>query len=312
MTEPSNNNPPFGDLPKQGAGTHEEHLGQRSSDISFTSDVTKEQEIDRLVKELAVAKKKLALVATQATTRGQNVKALKDSIKLANETYASTTRRLKAEIDGLKIAKKSIQSAFSNSTKIASDASKELVSKNKKEVLDHRRKVLGLERQISGGIPLRVRAEKKSERLAAEVNVLQAEKIAWVKREKFLSRKIVAFKKKDTEQVKVKYSHQLQMAEIALQSKQVTLAQAKQKQANVGTRNMEMLEQRKAYSTWNYEQRDIAKVKDIERKEELKDLKTQKVWKRLQIVPSDMIRTNQLNGGSFPSPALSLQNVSIS
>ena len=56
--------------------------------------------------------------------------------------------------------------------------------------------------------------------------------------------------------------------------------------------------------------RNKAKENDISRKEENQREKTKQHADRIQIVSSEMLRTNRLNGGSFPNPGLGFQEVS--
>jgi hypothetical protein len=101
------------------------------------------------------------------------------------------------------------------------------------------------------------------------------------------------------------------MAEIALKGKEVLLAQGQQRKLNLEAKSKEILQQRKDFQSWTYEQRGLQKEKDLQRKEEIKEKKTKKVADRLQIVSGEMLRTNRLNGGAFPTPALRLEEVSI-
>jgi hypothetical protein len=49
------------------------------------------------------------------------------------------------------------------------------------------------------------------------------------------------------------------------------------------------------------------KIADLKRKEDAKAKKLKTHAERIQVVSSDMLRTSRLNGGSFPSPALNVQ-----
>jgi hypothetical protein len=116
--------------------------------------------------------------------------------------------------------------------------------------------------------------------------------------------------KKVDDPIIAKYAHQphqQKMAAITLKGKEVVLKQAKQKKANLEAK---ILYQRKEFQAWTYEQQDLQKHKELEKKEEDKE-KTQKfAGGCLRVVSSDMLRTNHINGGALPSPGLSLQAVS--
>jgi hypothetical protein len=80
---------------------------------------------------------------------------------------------------------------------------------------------------------------------------------------------------------------------------------------NLEAKNKEALQQRKEFQTWTYTQRGPQKEKELQRKEEIKEKKSKKVAEQLQVVSSDMlVRINRINGGVFPNPGLSLQEVS--
>jgi hypothetical protein len=52
-------------------------------------------------------------------------------------------------------------------------------------------------------------------------------------------------------------------------------------------------------------------MKELQRKEEIKEKKSKNVAEQLQVVSSDMISCiNLINRGVFPNPSLSLQEVS--
>jgi hypothetical protein len=90
----------------------------------------------------------------------------------------------------------------------------------------------------------------------------------------------------------------------------VALAQGKQIKVNLEAKNKEALQQRKEFQTWTYAQRGLQKEQELQRKEEIKEKKSKKVAERLQVDSSDMLRTNRINGGAFPNPGLTLQEVS--
>jgi hypothetical protein len=100
------------------------------------------------------------------------------------------------------------------------------------------------------------------------------------------------------------------MAEFGLQVKQVALEQTILKQKHSEDKSRVELLAKKNIQTWNYQQRENQKEKEEQRKEATKDKKAKKVANSLQIVSSDMLRTNRINGGTFPSPGLTLQQVS--
>ena len=60
---------------------------------------------------------------------------------------------------------------------------------------------------------------------------------------------------------------------------------------------------------YNFKKRDAFKIADQKRKEDAKTKKAKTHADRIQVVSSDMLRTSRLNGGSFPSLGLTLQEV---
>jgi hypothetical protein len=139
---------------------------------------------------------------------------------------------------------------------------------------------------------------------------LTKEKSALALEKASLSRANKIFKKQVHLQLVLKFEHQEKMAEFTLQVKQVALEQTIMKQKHSEEKSPVELLAKNFFQTWNYQQREIQKEKQEERKEATKDKKAKKVADRLQIVSSDMLRTNQINGGTFPSPGLTLQQVS--
>jgi hypothetical protein len=79
---------------------------------------------------------------------------------------------------------------------------------------------------------------------------------------------------------------------------------------NLEAKNKEAVQQRKEFQTWTYAQRGLQKEKELQRKEKIEEKKNKKVAERLQVISSDMLRTNRISGGAFPNPGLSLQEVS--
>jgi hypothetical protein len=58
---------------------------------------------------------------------------------------------------------------------------------------------------------------------------------------------------------------------------------------------------------FNHKKCDKSKIADLKQKEDAKAKKLKTHAERIQVVSSDMLRTSQLNGGFFPSPAPNVQ-----
>ena len=100
------------------------------------------------------------------------------------------------------------------------------------------------------------------------------------------------------------------MATIALQTKTTALELSNAKKATTEYHRNEEYEKKKAFTLFNYEQREIHKDKETKKKEDAKESKIKKVQERIQQVSSDMLRTNRINGGAFPNLGGTLQEVS--
>jgi hypothetical protein len=80
---------------------------------------------------------------------------------------------------------------------------------------------------------------------------------------------------------------------------------------NIEAKNKEALQQRKVFHTWTYAaQQGLQKEKNLQRKEVIKEKQSKQVAQRLQVVSSDMLRTNHINRGAIPNPRLIFQEVS--
>jgi hypothetical protein len=148
----------------------------------------------------------------------------------------------------------------------------------------------------------------KADELKAKVANFVKEKKDWTKEKKDIARSNVSLEKKLNEQTAAKHVHQQRMAEIALENKKVILKVATQRQINQDERHNAIQKGKKELASYTFRKRDAAKVADLNRKDEAKSKKAKVHADRLQVMSSDMLRTNRLNGGSFPSPGLSLQD----
>jgi hypothetical protein len=300
MAQPPNNNPPVGGSPKMDVGTHEEPEDDVTVLGSPNGLGTNEQKLVRLQVKLTDERKKRLLADARVESAQKKVKRLTDDLQSANANHRAATKKLRADIQGLKTKEKSVLNAVSTSTKLVDGTKADCIRGLRKQISD-------LLKEVKDGKALR----GKVDRLNADVNMLVQEKSAWTKDKQNITRESKVLKKKVDDQMSAKFAHLQRMAELTLKGKEVVLAQGKQKHENSELKNREALEQKKAYASWTMEQRAISKQKDLDRKEETKEKKTQKVAERLQVVSSDMLRTNRINGGTFPNPGLSLQDVSI-
>jgi hypothetical protein len=301
MTKPRNNNPTVDKSPTSDEDTDEETQDDGLPNGSSDRSGTNEQETVRLLEKLTAERKKRYALK-------QSVKRLRERIQTCNATRLATAKKLKGQLDGMKIKEQSAVDAASTSSKIVDDATKEAIGTKSERIRDQRKEISDLKKQVNNSKAL----QEKVDRLKADVNALITEKNAWKKERQALSRDVKSLKTKVSDQAGAKYAHQQKMAEIALEGKHVVLEQGKQKQANLEARNRDEIENKKEYKTWTIEQGEIQKDNAIKRKDAAKDKKTKQVADRLQVVSSDMLRTNQqkINGGAFPSPGTSLQEVS--
>jgi hypothetical protein len=141
---------------------------------------------------------------------------------------------------------------------------------------------------------------------------LSQEKSFWRDEKVRLTRSCKTLQKQVNDQLVPKYKHQQAMAEFGFQVKQVALEQLKLKQKNCNEKSEKDMNAKKEFQTWNFQQRETQKEKESQQREETKDKKAKKVADRLQIVLSEMLRTNRINGGTFPSPGMNLQQVRTS
>jgi hypothetical protein len=307
MAKPSNNNPPCAGEPETVEDTVEEPEDRTFFKISSDGVGTNELETIRLQKQFSDERKKTARAEGRADAAQKNVKKLKILLESCNAAGVGACKKLKGEIAGLKIKEKFARDAQLTSSKIVDDARKQIIGSKANCIRDLRKEIFDLKKEVNETKALK----GKVDRLKADILHLVQEKNAWVTTRSSISKEVNSLRKKINDQVLAKYAHQQKMAEIALKGKEILLAQEKQRRLNLEAKNKAILEQRKEFQTWTYEQRGLRKEKDLQRKEEIKEKKTKKVADRLQIVLGEMLRTNRLNGGALPTPGLRLEEVSI-
>jgi hypothetical protein len=197
--------------------------------------------------------------------------------------------------------------AASTSSKIVDDATKEAIGTKANCIRDMRKEILHLKKQVRDNKGL----ERQVSRLNSDIVALVKEKSEWKSLHQNVTKEVKLLNKKVNDQTDAKYAHQQKMAEIALKGKQATLTQGQQNILHLEAKNKEALQQRKEFQTWTYAQRGLQKDKELQRKEEIKEKKSKKVAERLQVVSSDMLRTNRINRAAFPNPGLSLQIICL-
>jgi hypothetical protein len=203
----------------------------------------------------------------------------------------------------LKLKETAAVTAASTSSKILDDASEEVIISKSKCIRDLRKQVAEQLKAISNGKAL----QGKVDRLKAELEAFLKEKSAWTKEKKRVSKSNLSLEKKLDRQTTAKCAHHQKMAEIALDGKRVGLEQSKQRQVNTDDKQKTIMEGEKDLVRFNHKKRDKSKIADLKRKEDAKAKKLKTHAERIQVMSSDMLRTSRLNGGSFPSPALNVQ-----
>jgi hypothetical protein len=306
MTTPNNNIPPDGNHRKTVDDIDSEPVDDRTGHQMSERSTPNEKKTVHLEQLLTIEIKKSALSQIRAAAAAKTIKSLKGRLQSSDASHIAAIKRLKGHIAGLKIREKSALEAASTSSKIVDDATKEVIGNKAGCIRDLRKEIVSLQKQIRDGSGL----ERQVSRLNSDIIALVKEKSELKTLHQNATKEVKLLNKKVNDQTDAKYAHQQKMAEIALEGKQVTLAQGRQKKLNLEAKNQKVLQQRKEFQTWTYAQRGLQKEKELLRKEELKDKKSKKVAERLQVVSSDMLRTNRINGGAFPNPGLSLQEVS--
>jgi hypothetical protein len=218
-------------------------------------------------------------------------------------TSVASCKKLRGEISLLKLKETAAVIAASNSWKILDDASEEVIISKSKCIRDLRKQVAEQLETIANGKAL----QGKVDRLKAELEAFVKEKSAWTKEKKRVSKSNLSLEKTLDRQTTAKHAHQQKMAEIALDGKPVGLEQSKQRQVNADNKQKTITEGKKELVRFNHKKRDKSKIADLKRKEDAKAKKLKTHAERIQVVSSDMLRTSRLNGGSFPSPAPTVQ-----
>jgi hypothetical protein len=308
MTKPSSNNQPCGDLADYYKTTVEEPQQDTVVDLSFQRLVGNDEELVRLKLELTDDRKKRDRYEVYVKGLVAKFELCKRKLESSEATRIADGKKHKGEISASKIKEKAALDAASTSSKLVDVATKEVIGTKAKKIIDMRKQINDLQKEIKNGKTL----QGKADRLKAEVDALVDERAAWKAEKKTLSSSNKSLTKQANLQLDARYKHQQRMAELNLEVKQVALEQSKQKKKQSEDRTVENFNAKKAFHTWNYEQREKQKEKELQRKEDVKEKKARKVADRLQIVSSDMLRsTNRINGGTFPSPGLGLQEVSF-
>ena len=306
MTKPSNNNPSVGNEPESNDETVEVPADDAVVEVFSYRRLTNEQEIVRLQLQLTDERKNRERNVLYVQRLLEKVDSCKRKLDSSEATRLAAKKKYKGEVSALKIKEKAALDAASTSSKLVDDTTKEVIGTKARTILDMRKQITELLKEVKTGKAFQLKAD----RWKGEIDALVSEKNAWKDERKSLSTSNKSLKKLVNDQLEAKYKHQQRMAELALEVKQVALASAKHKQQLSADRNLTNLQAKKEFHTWNYNQRELQKEKELQRKEETKDKKAKKVADRLQIVSSDMLRTNRLNGGTFPSPGLRLEQVS--
>jgi hypothetical protein len=295
MVTPSDNTRHVVTSLKPQEGIIEEPEDRRFFKISSDGVGTKKLETIRLQKQLTDERKKTARAEGRTDEAQKNVQKLKILLESCNATRVGECMKLKGKIAELKIKERLAKGAKLTSFKIVDDVKKQIIGSNANCIQELRKEIYDLQKQVKETKAL----EGKVDRLKADILRLVQEKNTWVTTHSSISKEVNSLRKIIYDQVLAKYAHQQKMAKIALKGKEVLLAQGQQRKLNLEAKNKEILEQRKEFQTWTYEQRGLQKEKDLQRKEEIKDKKTKKVANHLQIVSGECFVRTGSTGGCF-------------
>jgi hypothetical protein len=307
MDKPSENTGPNGNRVISGDDTAEGPAECVSEDKSCDRCETKQQEIVILKKQLSAErrKNKKGIEAVQDTRDKLDV--CKGKLESSDATRAAVIKKYKSEIAALRITQKAALQASITSSKQIDAASKQSLATKSDTIRGLRKDILDKARVLKDGAAL----QSKVSKLNDDFTSLTKEKNDWIRLKTVLNKTIKTLEAKVNDQADAKYAHQLNMAEVSLKARQVSLEMSIQRAANSQMKNSDDLAQKMKYQAWNYGQKEIQKDNETKRKEATRDSKAKKVAARLQIVSSGMLRTNIINGGAFPSPALGMREVSL-
>jgi hypothetical protein len=300
MMKPSNNNSPGGNQTETDEDTDEER-----QDDGWPNGSHPRSAINVDLKQQLTDERKKRVRAERAAA-GLKTKLQTSEVARARleATRVASCKKLRGEISPLKLKETAAVTAASTSSKILDHASKEVISSKSECIRDLRKQIAEQLKMISNGKALQ---QGKVDRLKAKLEAFVKEKSAWTKEKKRVSKSNLSLEKNLDRQTTAKYAHQQKMAEIALDGKRVGLEQSKQCQVNADDKQKTIIEGKKELVRFNHKKRDKSKIADLKRKEDEKAKKLKTHAERIQVVSSDMLRTSRLNGGSFPSPALNLQ-----
>jgi len=310
MTKPSNNITP-------GGKTDEDTDEEPQLEVLPDRWPLNEEEIFRLKQQLTTERQKNARYRTQVTnlknklatseaTREATEADLKRKCDTANANRRSQCKKLKADISVLELKETSALSVATTSSKIVDGATKGVIREKSTFI----RK---LQKEVAEQLVAIEKGKVVKENLAllkVKAQDLKEHNTELEKEIKKISKNNDSLSKKIDDQVGAKYAHQLRMAEIKLEAKQVGLDSTKHRQGMAIERNKSLHEGKRDLINLTFEMRGRAKEADLTRKEENLKKKTKQHADRIQVVSSEMLRTNRLNGGSFPNPGLSFQEVS--
>ena len=310
MTKPSNNITP-------GGKTDEETDEEPQLEVSFDRWPLNEEEIFCLKHQLMIERQKSARYRTQVTNLKQKLatseatsEATKADLKRKYDTSQANRlaqcKKLKADISVLQLKGTSALNVASTSSKIVDEATKEVIRDKSDFIRKLQRQAVELQGVINNGKVVK----ENFDLLKVEQKALKKKVTKLDKENKKLSKSNDALSKQVDDQVAAKYVHQQRMAEIKLEAKQVGLNSTKHRQGMALERNKSIHEGKIDLINLTFQMRNKAKENDISRKEEFQRKKTKQHADRIQVVSSEMLRTNRLNGGSFPNPGLGFQEVS--
>jgi hypothetical protein len=299
MMKPSNNNSPGGNQTETDEDTDEER-----QDDGWPNGSHPRSAINVDLKQQLTDERKKRVRAERAAA-GLKTKLQTSEVARARleATRAASCKKLRGEISLLKLKETAAVTAASTSSKILDDASKEVIVSKSKCIRDLRKQVAEQLKTISNGKAL----QGKVDRLKAELEAIVKEKSAWTKEKNRVSKSNLSLEKMLDRQTTAKHAHQQKMAEIALDGKRLGLEQSKQRQAHADDKQKTITEGKKELVRFNHKKRDKSKIADLKRKDDAKAKKLKTHAERIQAASSDMLRTSRLNGGSFPSPALNVQ-----
>ena len=306
MAQPPHNNMPLTEHEDTEDSSSEDNKPLSTTVKSSTKKETSRQQIARLKREQKSDRKKLVFAETTVRAQGTSYESYKNSMEATVEALKRNVSDCNGQIDSLSFKEKM-------ATDAAITASK-LVDNTSAQVIDSNCSIIRGLRKANNAQAVKLLAANT---VAQNYQRLKEEQETWGAEKKLLLKLNTALNKTKAtqdaivaEQTQLKAKHRLEIANVALETKRVSLQQTLLKQQNAEKSSNNNMANKMKYTEFHFQQRDAHKEKDLERKETVKDRQKQNVRDRIQSTSSDMTRLNMLNGGAFP-PASSMRLVSV-